>query len=88
MYSKLVLLGAGSLAQAASIASRGDSGCNLQLSSSGSISDSIGQLSSGQARAGSGISAGTFTLTSEGSLIDSKGRGCWWTRTYLLLSLV
>ncbi|KAH8169154.1 Ubiquitin 3 binding protein But2 [Sarocladium implicatum] len=75
MYSKLVLLGAGSLAQAASIASRGDSGCNLQLSSSGSISDSIGQLSSGQARAGSGISAGTFTLTSEGSLIDSKGRG-------------
>jgi hypothetical protein len=83
MYSKLVLagLGGGSLAYAAALENRG-SGCNVQLTVSGAVNDPVGQISDGQARVGSGISTATFTLSS-GSMTDSQGRGCWWTRTSL-----
>ncbi|KAK0387170.1 hypothetical protein NLU13_5483 [Sarocladium strictum] len=85
MYSKLVLagLGSASVAHAAAIQNRGN-GCSVQLAVSGAIHDPVGQISSGQARVGTGIAATTFTL-SDGTLVDSQGRGCWWTPpTYTL----
>ncbi|KAI1334507.1 ubiquitin 3 binding protein But2 C-terminal domain-containing protein [Xylariaceae sp. FL0016] len=59
------------------------SSCDLTLKTNGAVDLPVGQLSSGQARGGSGLST-TFTLT-DSSFIDQQGRGCWWTPpTYLL----
>ncbi|KAL7821831.1 ubiquitin 3 binding protein But2 C-terminal domain-containing protein [Trichoderma gracile] len=54
------------------------SGCQLHLSASGAISGPVGEISSGQVRAGGGVSSTAFTLKGA-QLWDDKGRGCWWT---------
>ncbi|KAL7808568.1 ubiquitin 3 binding protein But2 C-terminal domain-containing protein [Trichoderma aethiopicum] len=54
------------------------SGCQLHLSASGAISGPVGEISSGQVRAGGGVSSTRFTLQ-KSQLWDDKGRGCWWT---------
>ncbi|KAH6609020.1 hypothetical protein Trco_002366 [Trichoderma cornu-damae] len=54
------------------------SGCQLHLTASGAISGPVGEISSGQVRAGSGVSSTTFTLQGA-QLWDDKGHGCWWT---------
>jgi hypothetical protein len=55
------------------------SGCQLHLSASGAISGPVGEISSGQVRAGGGVSSTRFSLQGA-QLWDDKGRGCWWTR--------
>lgn len=52
--------------------------CQLHLSVGGAISGSVGQITSGQVRAGQGIQTAAFGLEGD-ELIDSQGRGCWWT---------
>ena len=59
-------------------------GCSLQLIVSGGITGSVGQISSGQARVGDGLTATNFTLDGSG-LTDSQGRGCFWTPPTLTL---
>ncbi|KAF7563259.1 hypothetical protein G7046_g876 [Stylonectria norvegica] len=53
-------------------------GCQLELTVSGAISGPVGEISSGQVRAGSGIASTTFDL-SNGGLTDPQGRGCFFT---------
>ncbi|KAL6876977.1 ubiquitin 3 binding protein But2 C-terminal domain-containing protein [Trichoderma novae-zelandiae] len=53
-------------------------GCQLHLSASGAISGPVGEIHSGQVRAGGGVASTTFTLQGA-QLWDDKGRGCWWT---------
>lgn len=69
------------------------SGCQLHFTASGAISGPVGEISSGQVRAGSGVSSTSFTLQGA-QLFDDKGHGCWWTRkffcilSYLCISLL
>lgn len=67
---------------AGAIAIRG-SGCDLHFTVDGAISGPVGQIESGQVRAGGGVGSTTFTFQ-DGGLHDPHGRGCWWTREYLL----
>lgn len=53
-------------------------GCQFHLSANGDVMGTVGEISSGQVRAGSGVSATTFTIN-DGKITDDKGRGCWWT---------
>ncbi|KAH8196392.1 hypothetical protein TruAng_009442 [Truncatella angustata] len=55
-----------------------EAGCSLTFTTGGALSYPVGQISSGQTRAGGGLSAVSLTLEST-SLTDSQGRGCWWT---------
>lgn len=55
------------------------SGCELHFTASGSVEGNVGEISSGQVRAGSGVDSTTFELK-DGGLIDPNGKGCWWTR--------
>ncbi|KAK5992963.1 hypothetical protein PT974_06388 [Cladobotryum mycophilum] len=55
-----------------------NSGCQLHFTAGGTISGPVGEISSGQVRAGHGISPTTFTLNGD-QLWDEKGHGCWWT---------
>lgn len=82
MLSSLLALGAGAgLADALAI--RG-SECSVHFTVDGAVSGDVGQISSGQVRAGDGIDSATFSLKGD-QIWDSKGRGCWWTPpTHLL----
>ncbi|KAI1338400.1 ubiquitin 3 binding protein But2 C-terminal domain-containing protein [Xylariaceae sp. FL0016] len=50
-----------SLASPAAAVSRADAGCSFHLATSGAFTGNVGQLSSGQLRAGSSITPSTFT---------------------------
>ena len=77
MLSTVVGLAFGaSLANALAI--RGD-GCSVHLSVDGAIKGPVGEISSGQVRAGSGVKSSGFTFK-DGGFTDSNGWGCWWTR--------
>ncbi|EHK40052.1 hypothetical protein TRIATDRAFT_42133 [Trichoderma atroviride IMI 206040] len=76
MLYSLLALGLGTALTEAAVVRT--SGCQLHFTASGAISGPVGEISSGQVRAGSGVSSTSFTL--QGSqLFDDKGRGCWWT---------
>ncbi|OAA73427.1 Ubiquitin 3 binding protein But2 [Cordyceps fumosorosea ARSEF 2679] len=74
MKSAAIALSLGAVANG--LAVRG--GCQLHLSAGGDVVGCVGEISSGQVRAGNGVQSSTFTFTS-GGLTDDKGRGCWWT---------
>ncbi|CAM1510104.1 Fc.00g004390.m01.CDS01 [Cosmosporella sp. VM-42] len=76
MLSTIVSLAFGTtLARALAI--RGG-GCSVHFTVAGGVSGPVGEISSGQVRAGSGVDSTTFSFT-DGGLTDPKGRGCWWT---------
>ncbi|KAM4058014.1 GPI anchored cell wall protein [Hirsutella rhossiliensis] len=75
MIPLLLSLGTHVVANALAV---GKSGCPLHLTVGGAVSGPVGQIASGQARAGTGIEAATFELRGS-HLVDSHGRGCWWT---------
>lgn len=79
MLYSLLALGLGTALTEAAVVRT--SGCQLHFTASGAISGPVGEISSGQVRAGSGVSSTTFTLQG-GQLWDNKGHGCWWTRTF------
>ncbi|GFP59950.1 hypothetical protein ACSS6W_005188 [Trichoderma asperelloides] len=76
MLYSLLALGLGTALTEAAVVRT--SGCQLHFTASGAISGPVGEISSGQVRAGSGVSSTTFTLQG-GQLWDNKGHGCWWT---------
>ncbi|KAI1338155.1 ubiquitin 3 binding protein But2 C-terminal domain-containing protein [Xylariaceae sp. FL0016] len=55
-----------------------ESTCSLTLTTSGTITASVGQYGSGQTRAGLSETPSSFTLDGD-ALTDASGRGCWWT---------
>ncbi|KAI8629761.1 ubiquitin 3 binding protein But2 C-terminal domain-containing protein [Xylariaceae sp. FL1651] len=59
-------------------ATRDNVGCGFHLSCSGALNGSIGEKSSGQARAGSDVSSMLFTWFGD-AFADQQGSGCWWT---------
>lgn len=54
-------------------------GCQFHLTAGGDVVGCVGEIYSGQVRAGNGVQSSTFTLNG-GGIVDDKGRGCWWTR--------
>ncbi|KAI1821115.1 ubiquitin 3 binding protein But2 C-terminal domain-containing protein [Xylaria intraflava] len=65
-------------------AADGNVGCAFHLSCSGGFNGSIGEKSSGQARAGRSVSPMLFTWFGD-AFADQAGSGCWWTPpTYTL----
>jgi hypothetical protein len=83
MLYSLLALGLGAALTEAGVVRT--SGCQLHFTASGAISGPVGEISSGQVRAGSGVSSTSFTLQG-GQLFDDKGHGCWWTRKFLFAS--
>lgn len=81
MLYSLLALGLGTALTEAAVVRT--SGCQLHFTASGAISGPVGEISSGQVRAGSGVSSTSFTLKG-GQLWDDKGHGCWWTRKFFL----
>ncbi|KAH8682665.1 ubiquitin 3 binding protein But2 C-terminal domain-containing protein [Xylariales sp. PMI_506] len=77
MLALLALLVSGilfaSLSQSQAITLRANAGCSFHLSTGGGGSQLIGQLDSGQCRAGSDINASTFTWFGD-AFLDSQGR--------------
>ncbi|UKZ75831.1 hypothetical protein TrVFT333_003525 [Trichoderma virens FT-333] len=76
MLYSLLALGLGAAITEAAVVR--NSGCQLHLTASGAISGPVGEISSGQVRAGGGVRSTTLTLQGA-QLWDDKGRGCWWT---------
>lgn len=85
MLYPLLALGLGVAVTEAAVART--SGCQLHFTASGAISGPVGEISSGQVRAGGGVSSTTFTLQGE-QLWDDKGHGCWWTRKLLSFAMM
>ncbi|KAK8875278.1 GPI anchored cell wall protein [Apiospora arundinis] len=56
-----------------------DGGCEMTMSTSGSVSYPVSQHGSGQTKAGQGLPPTTFKMDGNGGLTDANGRGCWWT---------
>ncbi|KAK8054839.1 hypothetical protein PG993_000066 [Apiospora rasikravindrae] len=54
-------------------------GCEMTMSTSGSVSYPVGQHGSGQTKAGANLSPTNFKMDGSGGLTDSSGRGCWFT---------
>ncbi|KAF2968087.1 hypothetical protein GQX73_g5500 [Xylaria multiplex] len=59
-------------------ATRDNVGCGFHMSCSGAFNGSIGEKSSGQARASSDVSPSLFTWFGD-AFADQQGSGCWWT---------
>ncbi|KAI5924005.1 ubiquitin 3 binding protein But2 C-terminal domain-containing protein [Camillea tinctor] len=57
---------------------RANAGCGFHLATKGSFDGAIGEIDSGQARAGSDISPSLFTWFGD-AFVDRLSRGCWWT---------
>ncbi|KOS23313.1 hypothetical protein ESCO_006639 [Escovopsis weberi] len=84
MLPQLLSLGLGAaLATAFSIGTE-MGGCELLLTAGGAISGPVGELPSGQVRAGEGVAPSNFTIKGD-KLWDRKGHGCWWTPPALVL---
>ncbi|KAI1423187.1 ubiquitin 3 binding protein But2 C-terminal domain-containing protein [Xylaria sp. FL1777] len=60
-------------------ATRNNVGCGFHLSCSGAFNGSIGQKSSGQARASSDVSPASWFTWFGDAFADQAGSGCWWT---------
>lgn len=58
---------------------RADVGCGFHLLTGGPSPIPVGQISSGQCRAGSRMTPSLFTWFGD-AFVDQQGRGCWWTR--------
>ncbi|KAH7018349.1 ubiquitin 3 binding protein But2 C-terminal domain-containing protein [Microdochium trichocladiopsis] len=65
--------------QCCSMVVRQNAGCGFHLQTNGSVQFPVGELASGQARAGSDIKPTLFTWFGD-AFVDQQGRGCWWTR--------
>ncbi|KAJ1324435.1 Ubiquitin 3 binding protein [Microdochium nivale] len=63
---------------------RQNAGCGFHIQTNGSVNFPVGQLSSGQARAGNDMSPSLFTWFGD-AFVDKQGRGCWWTPPAFLL---
>ncbi|KXJ89550.1 ubiquitin 3 binding protein But2 C-terminal domain-domain-containing protein [Microdochium bolleyi] len=63
---------------------RQNAGCGFHIQTNGSSSFPVGELSSGQARAGSDMTPSLFTWFGD-AFVDQQGRGCWWTPPTFLL---
>lgn len=85
MLYSLLALGLGAALTEAGVVRT--SGCQLHFTASGAISGPVGEISSGQVRAGSGVSSTSFTLQGA-QLFDDKGHGCWWTRKFFFASFL
>lgn len=81
MLSSVLSLALGA-SMANALALRGD-GCQVHLSVDGAVKGPVGEISSGQVRAGSGIKSSELTFK-DGGFTDSWGWGCWWTRKYIM----
>ncbi|KAI1770797.1 ubiquitin 3 binding protein But2 C-terminal domain-containing protein [Hypoxylon cercidicola] len=55
-----------------------DATCGFRLTTEGSFSGKVGQLTDGQVRAGSDLAQSLFTWFGD-AFADQQGRGCWWT---------
>lgn len=69
------------LRHCSSLAVRQNAGCGFHIRTNGTVSFPVGELASGQARAGSDMKASLFTWFGD-AFVDQQGRGCWWTRTF------
>ncbi len=63
------------------LTARADVGCGFHLltGAPAPVPFPVGQLDSGQCRAGSGMTPSLFTWFGD-AFVDQQGRGCWWTR--------
>ncbi|OAR00066.1 hypothetical protein LLEC1_07592, partial [Akanthomyces lecanii] len=75
MKSAAIALGLGAVVNGLAI--RND-GCQFHITAGGDVVGCVGEISSGQVRAGNGVQSSTFTFNG-GKITDDKGRGCWWT---------
>lgn len=82
MLSPILALGFGA-ALTNAVAIRG-SECSFHLTAGGAITGPVGEISSGQVRAGK-VSSTTFNIKGD-EVWDDKGKGCWWTRKSLFVS--
>ncbi len=64
-------------------ATRDNVGCGFHLSCSGAFNGSIGEKSSGQARASGDVSSPSLFTWFGDAFADQQGSGCWWTRTLI-----
>jgi hypothetical protein len=55
--------------------------CCFQVSASGAVTGTIGQLGDGQNRQGDGLSPAEYCIA-DGAITDANGRGCILTRTF------
>ncbi|KAI0595534.1 ubiquitin 3 binding protein But2 C-terminal domain-containing protein [Biscogniauxia sp. FL1348] len=63
---------------------RANAGCGFHLATKGSFNGAIGEINSGQARAGTDMPPSLFTWFGD-AFVDRLSRGCWWTPpTYVL----
>ena len=75
MWSSILALGFGAvLADALAVRS-----CEFSMTAHGSINGPLGEISSGQIRAGGSVRSTPFVMNGN-ELWDTKGHGCWWTR--------
>lgn len=58
------------------LASRGQSGCPFDITSSGAFACPAGELSDGQIRLNGTEDTATFYIDSNGGITDSNGYGC------------
>lgn len=84
MLSSLIALSFGTVLTDA-IAIR--STCDVSFTVDGDISGPVGEISSGQVRAGDGVGSSSFQLQGD-QLWDADGNGCWWTRKHWTLMKV
>ncbi|RYP79683.1 hypothetical protein DL769_002823 [Monosporascus sp. CRB-8-3] len=61
-----------------------DAGCKFTVNTHGAVEFPIGQHESGQTRAGPHMTPSEFTIN-DGSVTDTKSRGCWWTPPSMVL---
>ncbi|PMB64244.1 putative but2-like protein C27D7.11c [Beauveria bassiana] len=75
MKSVAIALGLGAVVNGLAI--RND-GCQFHITAGGDVVGCVGEIDSGQVRAGNGVQSSTF-IFKDGKITDDKGRGCWWT---------
>lgn len=64
--------------------------CCFQVSASGAVTGTIGQLDDGQNRQGGGLTPAGYCIA-DGAITDANGRGCILTRTsyyFILIYLI
>ncbi|KAI1502534.1 ubiquitin 3 binding protein But2 C-terminal domain-containing protein [Biscogniauxia marginata] len=57
---------------------RANAGCGFHLATKGGFDGAVGEIGSGQARAGSDMKPSIFTWFGD-AFVDQLSRGCWWT---------
>ncbi|KAI1632189.1 ubiquitin 3 binding protein But2 C-terminal domain-containing protein [Biscogniauxia mediterranea] len=66
------------MSMAYALAPRANAGCGFHLATKGSFNGAIGEIDSGQARAGTDMPPSLFTWFGD-AFVDRLSRGCWWT---------